>query len=272
GYTALHIAAMHGRENIIRKLVNDYAQNLDCRDYSGRKPKHYLDENSSRNIRCILSPVKKTDALDVPDANSIPNHKSISPRLMKNDHHKNEENKTRHRPTLSLSNSFKRTKKLLEKHSPGSSPIRRNKTFSHFDFNITSPRTTPARIRTLQIEHPHLKNRPTIIGHFDDFHGCNNNNNSTIYNGTYTEIQNGSHHKSKNDNSDIPKCQSTKSFNSSFKNFVSSHSLRRLKSKAKLSKESNADITKKNSEAPPITNVATNKHIEDANSQWTVWI
>ncbi|XP_076335970.1 uncharacterized protein LOC143239064 [Tachypleus tridentatus] len=42
GYTALHIAAMAGHEGIMELLTSTYEADPSIRDYSGRKPHHYL--------------------------------------------------------------------------------------------------------------------------------------------------------------------------------------------------------------------------------------
>ncbi|XP_051788418.1 uncharacterized protein LOC114659393 [Erpetoichthys calabaricus] len=42
GYTALHIAALHGHSHIMRLLIDVYGAKENLRDYSGRLPHHYL--------------------------------------------------------------------------------------------------------------------------------------------------------------------------------------------------------------------------------------
>ncbi|NWV04693.1 SWAHA protein, partial [Ptilonorhynchus violaceus] len=54
GYTALHLAAMHGQEKIINMLVYSYHANTDLRDYSGKKPHQYLRAGTSLTIRRLL--------------------------------------------------------------------------------------------------------------------------------------------------------------------------------------------------------------------------
>lgn len=39
GYTPLHLAAMHGRDEVIKILVSEYDADINCRDFSGKKPK-----------------------------------------------------------------------------------------------------------------------------------------------------------------------------------------------------------------------------------------
>ncbi|NWH79403.1 SWAHA protein, partial [Piaya cayana] len=54
GYTALHLAAIHGQEKIITMLVYSYHANTDLRDYSGKKPHQYLKEGASSAVRRLL--------------------------------------------------------------------------------------------------------------------------------------------------------------------------------------------------------------------------
>ncbi|XP_061473027.1 ankyrin repeat domain-containing protein SOWAHA [Rhineura floridana] len=54
GYTPLHIAAIHGQEEVIAQLVRDYNANVNLRDYSGKKPFQYLKEGSSFAVRHLL--------------------------------------------------------------------------------------------------------------------------------------------------------------------------------------------------------------------------
>jgi len=46
GYTALHLAVMQGHEGVIASLF-DCDADVDARDYSGRKPKHYIKDRTS---------------------------------------------------------------------------------------------------------------------------------------------------------------------------------------------------------------------------------
>ncbi|KAJ7360619.1 hypothetical protein OS493_015727 [Desmophyllum pertusum] len=46
GYTALHLAVIQGHENVITSLF-DCGADIDARDYSGRKPKHYIKNSTS---------------------------------------------------------------------------------------------------------------------------------------------------------------------------------------------------------------------------------
>ncbi|NXA74728.1 SWAHA protein, partial [Thryothorus ludovicianus] len=54
GYTALHLAAIHGQEKIITMLVYSYHARIDLRDYSGKKPHQYLKAGTSLTIRRLL--------------------------------------------------------------------------------------------------------------------------------------------------------------------------------------------------------------------------
>ncbi|PKU33258.1 ankyrin repeat domain-containing protein sowaha [Limosa lapponica baueri] len=75
GYTALHLAAIHGQEKIITMLVYSYHAKTDLRDYSGKKPHQYLKEGTSSAVRRLLGdpslsqstepsvPIKKTTKL-----------------------------------------------------------------------------------------------------------------------------------------------------------------------------------------------------------------
>ncbi|XP_075756455.1 ankyrin repeat domain-containing protein SOWAHA [Pelodiscus sinensis] len=54
GYTPLHIAAIHGQEEVIATLVKTYNVKVNLRDYSGKKPHHYLKEGSSYAVRYLL--------------------------------------------------------------------------------------------------------------------------------------------------------------------------------------------------------------------------
>ncbi|XP_071480112.1 ankyrin repeat domain-containing protein SOWAHB-like, partial [Diadema antillarum] len=54
GYTPLHIAAMHNKEAIMQFLVTEYHADIDKRDYSGRKPRHYLQSAASNYIKQMM--------------------------------------------------------------------------------------------------------------------------------------------------------------------------------------------------------------------------
>ncbi|XP_015682597.1 ankyrin repeat domain-containing protein SOWAHA [Protobothrops mucrosquamatus] len=55
GYTPLHIAALHGQEEVIAQLVKVYNAKVNLRDYSGKKPFQYLKEGSSFAVRYLLN-------------------------------------------------------------------------------------------------------------------------------------------------------------------------------------------------------------------------
>ncbi|XP_058022670.1 ankyrin repeat domain-containing protein SOWAHA [Ahaetulla prasina] len=55
GYTPLHIAAIHGQEEVISQLVKVYNAKVNLRDYSGKKPFQYLKEGSSFAVRHLLN-------------------------------------------------------------------------------------------------------------------------------------------------------------------------------------------------------------------------
>ncbi|XP_050955493.1 ankyrin repeat domain-containing protein SOWAHB isoform X1 [Labeo rohita] len=48
GYTPLHLAALHGHENIIQLLINNYNAKVNIRDYHGKMAAHYW--NGSKDI------------------------------------------------------------------------------------------------------------------------------------------------------------------------------------------------------------------------------
>eukprot|EP00061_Rhincodon_typus_P017921 g46855.t1 len=54
GYTPLHIAAIHDKENIIVDLVQNYGAKTTLRDYSGKRPYHYLNKNNSIKVKQLL--------------------------------------------------------------------------------------------------------------------------------------------------------------------------------------------------------------------------
>uniref|UniRef100_A0A8C9YDE6 Sosondowah ankyrin repeat domain family Cb n=1 Tax=Sander lucioperca TaxID=283035 RepID=A0A8C9YDE6_SANLU len=64
GYTPLHVAAMHGHMEVVKLLVGAYSADVDARDYSGRKPCHYLTDNVSMDIRDIVGAYERSDAED----------------------------------------------------------------------------------------------------------------------------------------------------------------------------------------------------------------
>ncbi|CAG5133231.1 unnamed protein product, partial [Candidula unifasciata] len=54
GYTALHLAAIHGQEEIIELLVQAYKADANLRDYSGKKAKQYLKNSASSKAQQLL--------------------------------------------------------------------------------------------------------------------------------------------------------------------------------------------------------------------------
>ncbi|XP_040280941.1 ankyrin repeat domain-containing protein SOWAHC [Bufo bufo] len=57
GYTALHLAAMHGHLDVIKLLVGAYDAELDIRDYSGRKAWQYLSPDTARDVQALVGAV-----------------------------------------------------------------------------------------------------------------------------------------------------------------------------------------------------------------------
>lgn len=47
GYTALHMAVIHKNELTIKRLINDHCADINVRDYSGKKPRHYISPDIS---------------------------------------------------------------------------------------------------------------------------------------------------------------------------------------------------------------------------------
>ncbi|NWZ20697.1 SWAHA protein, partial [Asarcornis scutulata] len=72
GYTALHLAAMHGQETVISMLVRSYHAKTDLRDYSGKKPHQCLREGASIAIRRLLG----DPSLEITGGSSLPMKKS----------------------------------------------------------------------------------------------------------------------------------------------------------------------------------------------------
>ncbi|XP_061419952.1 ankyrin repeat domain-containing protein SOWAHB-like [Lethenteron reissneri] len=80
GYTALHLAAMHGHTDVAKMLVGAYEANVNARDYSGRKPWHYLCQDASWEIRELLeAPV--VDGAERPATTEVARRKLPRPYL-----------------------------------------------------------------------------------------------------------------------------------------------------------------------------------------------
>ncbi|NXS52787.1 SWAHC protein, partial [Brachypteracias leptosomus] len=61
GHTALHIAAMHGHAEVVKLLVGAYDADVDIRDYSGRKAAHYLHQGTSGEMRSLLGGLEEEE-------------------------------------------------------------------------------------------------------------------------------------------------------------------------------------------------------------------
>ncbi|KAM5320726.1 ankyrin repeat domain-containing protein SOWAHC [Glossophaga mutica] len=66
GYTALHLAAMHGHVEVVKLLVGAYDADVDVRDYSGKKASQYLSQSIAEEIKNLVG------ALDEDDGESAP--------------------------------------------------------------------------------------------------------------------------------------------------------------------------------------------------------
>lgn len=54
GYTALHLAAMHGHVEVVKLLVGAYDADVDVRDYSGKKASQYLNQSTAEEIKNLV--------------------------------------------------------------------------------------------------------------------------------------------------------------------------------------------------------------------------
>ena len=61
GYTALHLAAMHGHVEVVKLLVGAYDADVDVRDYSGRKASQYLSPSTAEEIRTLVGALDEDD-------------------------------------------------------------------------------------------------------------------------------------------------------------------------------------------------------------------
>ncbi|XP_038651950.1 ankyrin repeat domain-containing protein SOWAHA [Scyliorhinus canicula] len=66
GYTPLHIAAIHGKETIIAELVQTYGAKTTLRDYSGKRPYHYLNKDNSFKVRQLLGDPETFNTESIP--------------------------------------------------------------------------------------------------------------------------------------------------------------------------------------------------------------
>lgn len=61
GYTALHLAAMHGHVEVVKLLVGAYDADVDVRDYSGKKAAQYLSESIAEEIKNLVGALDEDD-------------------------------------------------------------------------------------------------------------------------------------------------------------------------------------------------------------------
>ncbi|XP_036926621.1 ankyrin repeat domain-containing protein SOWAHC [Sturnira hondurensis] len=61
GYTALHLAAMHGHVEVVKLLVGAYDADVDVRDYSGKKASQYLSQSVAEEIKNLVGSVDEED-------------------------------------------------------------------------------------------------------------------------------------------------------------------------------------------------------------------
>ncbi|XP_050757241.1 LOW QUALITY PROTEIN: ankyrin repeat domain-containing protein SOWAHC [Gymnogyps californianus] len=61
GHTALHIAAMHGHTEVVKLLVGAYDADVDIRDYSGRKAAQYLHQGTSGDMRSLVGALEEEE-------------------------------------------------------------------------------------------------------------------------------------------------------------------------------------------------------------------
>ncbi|CAH6789711.1 ankyrin repeat domain-containing protein SOWAHC [Phodopus roborovskii] len=61
GYTALHLAAMHGHVEVVKLLVGAYDADVDIRDYSGKKASQYLSESIAEEIKNLVGAMDEED-------------------------------------------------------------------------------------------------------------------------------------------------------------------------------------------------------------------
>ncbi|XP_029792896.1 ankyrin repeat domain-containing protein SOWAHC [Suricata suricatta] len=61
GYTALHLAAMHGHVEVVKLLVGAYDADVDIRDYSGKKASQYLSQSITEEIKNLVGALDEDD-------------------------------------------------------------------------------------------------------------------------------------------------------------------------------------------------------------------
>ncbi|XP_072598999.1 ankyrin repeat domain-containing protein SOWAHC [Vulpes vulpes] len=61
GYTALHLAAMHGHVEVVKLLVGAYDADVDIRDYSGKKASQYLSPSIAEEIKNLVGALDEDD-------------------------------------------------------------------------------------------------------------------------------------------------------------------------------------------------------------------
>ncbi|XP_042551346.1 ankyrin repeat domain-containing protein SOWAHC [Dipodomys spectabilis] len=61
GYTALHLAAMHGHVEVVKLLVGAYDADVDIRDYSGKKASQYLSQSITEEIKNLVGALDEED-------------------------------------------------------------------------------------------------------------------------------------------------------------------------------------------------------------------
>ncbi|XP_051472575.1 ankyrin repeat domain-containing protein SOWAHC [Apus apus] len=61
GHTALHIAAMHGHAEVVKLLVGAYDADVDIRDYSGRKAAQYLHQGTPGDMRSLVGALEEEE-------------------------------------------------------------------------------------------------------------------------------------------------------------------------------------------------------------------
>lgn len=54
GYTALHLAAIHGHVEVVKLLVGAYDADVEVRDYSGKKASQYLSQSIAEEIKNLV--------------------------------------------------------------------------------------------------------------------------------------------------------------------------------------------------------------------------